>query len=1038
MADSVNAILEYLRKHNFSEAENALRSELTARQTVNGPLPLPLEDDADLNVNVFHKAMQERDAQHQGIICPEPEFILASPERSKGAQAGFNFIHSKPEPLDGIGFRESSQQLFEEKAVFVDSGIEKLSSPTSPRSPRHEKFGAQLPAGSALEKVNPSGDVLGLQTGLHGSDFSRGPQYKKATAVTKQPKKHLEEASVRREGATSIFGEQVFHNDAPRSGEDLSLHVVTSDVIRPVPRKLEDVSFEEVRLVEAHQMHEDAVEQIGSPQWIGTLQQDRQGVPPPVVVVAPKTIKPSTKRPSSDQDKRDVLNEVPDNGVQHENGGHHLEKPMLVRDLIANERASKGQSSVEDAEKAHHGRSGGGSHASNLKEKGIVENGGVSRDSTSITPWKDVPIKTSFPFSPPESSSTCELPIVETFVVEGVKCPPREEKPPQEKTRAVEVSNNVHSGRGSRERSRSADGALKVLEGTSRSFPDVQEELPRLPPVRLRSGDTKPTDSGGANSRPSADSGLFVNIGGSAEAAFGLGSFLDIPVGQDVSSSGARRLSGGSRPSVSQGIVEDASERLSGFATVGDGQSESLVEYPDEYWDSDTYDDDDDPGYHRQPIEDEEWFLAHEIDYPDERSSPGLESSRSHHDKDFARSTDGYGSGELKEGDDDEEVEMNNINKEEADAVAADDEEAAAVQEQIRRIRAEEEEFETFNLKIVHRKNRTGFEENKDFPVVINSVIAGRYHVTEYLGSAAFSKAIQAHDLHTGMDVCMKIIKNNKDFFDQSLDEIKLLKYINKHDPGDKYHVLRLYDYFYHREHLFIVCELLRANLYEFHKYNRESGGEVYFTMPRLQSITRQCLEALEFIHGLGLIHCDLKPENILVKSYSRCEVKVIDLGSSCFQTDHLCSYVQSRSYRAPEVILGLPYNQKIDMWSLGCILAELCSGNVLFQNDSLATLLARVVGILGPIDPEMLSKGRDTHKFFTKNHMLYERNQDTDQLEYLRPKKTSLSHRLPMGDQGFVEFVGYLLHINPASRPTAGEALKHPWLSYPYEPISA
>ena len=94
---------------------------------------------------------------------------------------------------------------------------------------------------------------------------------------------------------------------------------------------------------------------------------------------------------------------------------------------------------------------------------------------------------------------------------------------------------------------------------------------------------------------------------------------------------------------------------------------------------------------------------------------------------------------------------------------------------------------------------RTGFEEDKDFPVVINAVVAGRYHVTEYLGSAAFSKAIQAHDLHTGIDVCMKIIKNNKDFFDQSLDEIKLLKYINKNDPGDKHHLLRLYDYFYHR-----------------------------------------------------------------------------------------------------------------------------------------------------------------------------------------------------------------------------------------------
>lgn len=96
-----------------------------------------------------------------------------------------------------------------------------------------------------------------------------------------------------------------------------------------------------------------------------------------------------------------------------------------------------------------------------------------------------------------------------------------------------------------------------------------------------------------------------------------------------------------------------------------------------------------------------------------------------------------------------------------------------------------------------------------------------------------------------------------------------------------------------------------------------------------VQSITIQCLEALKFLHGLGLIHCDLKPENILIKSYSRCEIKVIDLGSSCFETDHLCSYVQSRSYRAPEVILGLPYDKKIDIWSLGCILAELCTGNV-------------------------------------------------------------------------------------------------------------
>eukprot|EP00250_Pteridium_aquilinum_P007251 c17014_g1_i1 orf=1-2904(-) len=99
--------------------------------------------------------------------------------------------------------------------------------------------------------------------------------------------------------------------------------------------------------------------------------------------------------------------------------------------------------------------------------------------------------------------------------------------------------------------------------------------------------------------------------------------------------------------------------------------------------------------------------------------------------------------------------------------LVVEDGEASAVQEDWQLMKAEEDEFEVFSLRIIHRKNRTGFEEEKHFQVVLNSVIAGRYLITEYLGSAAFSKAVQARDLQTGMDVCMKIIKNNKDFFDQ-------------------------------------------------------------------------------------------------------------------------------------------------------------------------------------------------------------------------------------------------------------------------------
>ncbi|KAF8057645.1 FUM1 [Scenedesmus sp. PABB004] len=347
-----------------------------------------------------------------------------------------------------------------------------------------------------------------------------------------------------------------------------------------------------------------------------------------------------------------------------------------------------------------------------------------------------------------------------------------------------------------------------------------------------------------------------------------------------------------------------------------------------------------------------------------------------------------------------------------------------------------EQWYETFDLRVIHRRRRTGFEDSKEFPIRKNDLIAGRYQVMDFLGSAAFSQAVQALDTATGALVCLKIIKNNKDYFDQSLDEIKLLRYVNGSDPDDEQHIVRLYDFFYYKEHLFLVCELLRANLYEFQKYQRENGDEPYFTPPRIQRIAAQVLRALAFLHSLGLVHSDLKPENILIKSYSRCEVKVIDLGSSCFITDHLSSYVQSRSYRAPEVILGLGYGQKVDLWSLGCILAELATGYVLFQNDSLATLLVRLEGILGPLPGWMVSTGRYGHRFYTRGRQIYERNKATGRYEVLVPKRTSLRHRVPGGDEGFLDFLAYLLTPDPAARPSAADALAHPWLSHPYPPL--
>ncbi|KAL5230785.1 hypothetical protein ABZP36_029561 [Zizania latifolia] len=95
----------------------------------------------------------------------------------------------------------------------------------------------------------------------------------------------------------------------------------------------------------------------------------------------------------------------------------------------------------------------------------------------------------------------------------------------------------------------------------------------------------------------------------------------------------------------------------------------------------------------------------------------------------------------------------------------------------------------------------------------------------------------------------------------------------------------------------------------------------------------------------------------------ARCEIKVIDLGSSCFLTDNLFLYVQSWSYQAPGVILGLPYDQRIDIWSIGCILAELYTDDVLFYTELVPIMLAQMIGTIGPIDMEMLKLGEEMRK---------------------------------------------------------------------------
>ena len=129
-----------------------------------------------------------------------------------------------------------------------------------------------------------------------------------------------------------------------------------------------------------------------------------------------------------------------------------------------------------------------------------------------------------------------------------------------------------------------------------------------------------------------------------------------------------------------------------------------------------------------------------------------------------------------------------------------------------------------------------------------------------------------------------------------------------------------------------LVFELLSYNLYDLLRLTKFRG----VSLNLIRKFGKQIIASLYVLAEARIIHCDLKPENILLRHPKRSAIKVIDFGSSCRDTKTMYTYIQSRYYRAPEVILGVKYTVAIDMWSLGCTLMEMHTGEPLFggQNE--------------------------------------------------------------------------------------------------------